>query len=161
MPIDKAALVRALIHDLETELALMARLAREAADAATHEENRPEGDKDMRSTEASYIAAGQAGRAKDLERARAALGALALRDGGEDVPVGVGMVVELRSKERQQLYFVVPEGGGRRLSVDGGTVVSTTPSSPLGAAMVGLLVGEEFEVETPQGLRTWEIVSVA
>ncbi len=37
----------------------MTKIAKDAAAAAAHEENKPENDKDMRSTEASYIARGR------------------------------------------------------------------------------------------------------
>jgi len=52
--------------------------AEDAREAATHEENRPENDKDMRSTEASYIARGMAERIADMERGLAKLSSLPL-----------------------------------------------------------------------------------
>ena len=67
--IDKRSVLAALKKALEEELERFTRRALDAAEAATHEENKPEGDKDMRSTEASYIARGQAERAKEIEAA--------------------------------------------------------------------------------------------
>src|SRR5687767_406927 len=67
--IDKQALVTALLAKLEAELANMTKAANTAREAATHEEAKPENDKDTRALEASYLAAGQAERVRDLEAA--------------------------------------------------------------------------------------------
>jgi transcription elongation GreA/GreB family factor len=46
------------------------------------------------------------------------------------------------------------------VTLDGFTVQSLNPSSPLGSALMGLSVGDEAEVESPQGVRVYEIVSL-
>ena len=55
-PIDKTQLLALLVERLTAELARVRGQAQREAEAATHEEARAEGDKDMRATEASYIA---------------------------------------------------------------------------------------------------------
>jgi transcription elongation GreA/GreB family factor len=45
----------------------------------------------------------------------------------------------------ESVYFVVPTGGGERLTVDGTDVLALTPQSPLGEAVVGRRVGDEIE----------------
>ena len=87
MAIDKRALLDALRARVSAELEASTRRARDAAEAATHEENRAEGDKDMRATEASYIARGQAERVHELESALTRLGSMPIKafaegDGG-------------------------------------------------------------------------------
>lgn len=156
----KRALVEALREQLEAEIATMTRLAREAAEAATHEENKPENDKDMRSTEASYVARGQADRARDLERAHALLGAMELKDLAGGAPIEGSALVELSHKKTRTIGFLVPAAGGRKVTVDGVEVQSITPSSPLGEALIGLAEGDEAEVPTPQGVKVYEIVRV-
>lgn len=159
--IDKRALVAALVAEITTELDTMARLAKDAADAATHEENKPENDKDMRSTEASYLARGQAGRVAELSAAVAQLQAMLVHAFGADEAIGVSAIVELESKNARTVCFVVPAGGGRKLRVGDLQVQTTTPTSPLGEAIVGLSAGDEAEVETPQGVREYRVVRVS
>jgi transcription elongation GreA/GreB family factor len=158
--IDKRTLVAALRAQISAEIEAMSRLAREAAEAATHEENKPENDKDMRSTEASYLARGQAERVRDLERAHALLGAMPLESFGPDRSIGASAIVELRIAGKTSRCFLVPAGGGLSATIDGVEIKSVTTSSPLGEALVGLLAGDEAEVPTPQGTKVYEIVSV-
>ena len=65
----KRALVDKLIASIKEEIERATKAARDAAEGATHVDNKPEGDKDMRSTEASYIARGQAELSFELPRA--------------------------------------------------------------------------------------------
>lgn len=153
---DKAALVAAIRAEIAAEIAEMTRLAKDAADAATHEENKPENDKDMRSTEASYLARGQAERVQQLEREHTLLGAVDLRAFAADEPIQTGAYVELRAGTQVTRCLLAPAGGGRKR--DGVQLVTTT--SPLGAALLELSVGDEAEVPTPQGVRVFEVVKV-
>ncbi len=152
---DKRAVVAAVRAEITAEIAEMARLAKDAADAATHEENKPENDKDMRSTEASYLARGQAERVHGLEREHALLGAMDLRSFA-DRPIAEGALVTLRRAKQTLRCLLSPAGGGRK-ALD---VQIVTVSSPLGAALVDLTVGDEAEVPSPQGPRSFEIVAV-
>lgn len=154
---DKQALIAAIRAEIAAESAEMTRLAKEAADAATHEENKPENDKDMRSTEASYLARGQADRVRELEREHAALGALDLRAFGEEDPIEAGAYIEIRAGKQITRCLLAPAGGGRKF----GGVQIVTASSPLGAALIGLSVGDEAEVPTPQGPRLYEIMKLS
>lgn len=159
----KRALVAAIVAQISDEIDTMARLAKDAAEAATHEENKPENDKDMRSTEASYLARGQAARVAELSAALAQLQSMELHDFGEGEAIGVSALVEVQSKTGRSTCFVVPAGGGRKVRLAGERdleVQTTTPTSPLGEALVGLSAGDEAEVETPQGVRTWTILRV-
>ncbi len=154
---DKHALIAAIRAEIAAEAAEMTRLAKEAAEAATHEENKPENDKDMRSTEASYLARGQADRVRELDREHAVLGSLALRAFGDDDPIEAGAYVELRAGKQVTRCLLAPAGGGRK----SGGVQIVTASSPLGAALIGLSVGDEAEVPTPQGPRVYEILKLS
>ena len=66
---DKQQLLAALVAQLDGQVDGMSRRAREAAASATHEESRPENDKDTRAIEESYLARGQAKRAAEAEAA--------------------------------------------------------------------------------------------
>ncbi|AKT40318.1 GreA/GreB family elongation factor [Chondromyces crocatus] len=157
---DKHAVIAALRARIAEEIATMTRLAVEAAEAASHEENKPENDKDMRSTEASYIARGQATRARDLERSHGLLGALMLREFKPGDGIELSALVELKSRGSLIRCLIVPTAGGERVTIDGVEVQAVTPTSPLGAALIGLAEGDDVEVRTPQGTKVYEVISV-
>lgn len=156
---DKKAVLAALRGSIEEELARSTRRALDAADAATHEENRAEGDKDMRATEASYIARGQAERVRSLEATLARLAGMELRD-VSTVQASALVEVEVGGGGETTTYFIVPAGGGARLVVGGVPVQTLATTSPLGAALLGLVEGDDAEVATPQGTRTYTVTAV-
>ena len=152
---DKKAVVAALRRSLEEELERFTSRAKDAAEAATHEENKPEGDKDMRSTEASYIAKGQADRAMEIEGALSKLSSMELLDFGPEDTIAVSALVDVMPGKTT--YFLVPVAGGAKLDVEGESILTLAITSPLGAALVSLQQGEDAEVQTPQGMRTYKI----
>ncbi len=160
--IDKTTVRNAVLATLQRELAVIRAAAEDAAEGATHEENRPEHDKDMRSTEASYLARGQAGRAQELSVAIATLEAMPIRAFGPDDKVSGSAVVNVEiDGDTPALFFVASAGGGVTVTVDGVTLQTITARSPVGAALLGKSVGDVAEVKTQQGMREYEIVSIA
>jgi transcription elongation GreA/GreB family factor len=163
--IDKRALLAALREELQAELARSTQRALDAAEAATHEENRAEGDKDMRSTEASYVARGQAERVREIEHALAKLGAMGVRDFADGDAIEASAIVEVEHeipKKTRTTYFLVTAGGGVRLKTpSGGELLTLATTSPLGAALLGLTAGDEAEVSTPQGTKSHTILRVS
>lgn len=159
--VDKAALLRAFVAQLTAELARAKAQAEDAAKGATHAENRAESIKDMRSTEASYVARGQAERTAKLEEALLHFSRLELRDFGSDDGVALTAVVDLGQRGSRTRYFLVPLAGGERIEHEGHTIQTLTPASPLGRAILGLRLGDEAEVESPQGTRVYELLSLA
>jgi hypothetical protein len=157
---DKQKLLQELRVRLEEERATTTRIALEAAAAVTHEDNKPENDKDMRSTEASYIARGQAERAREVERAIAMLASIYVRAFAPGDQIAATALVELLHGKSKLVCFVFPVAGGQRIRVGETDVQVVTPTSPLGKALMGLSEGEEAEVRTPQGTKVYEIASV-
>jgi transcription elongation GreA/GreB family factor len=161
--LDKKALLEALKARLEAELSRATKRAKDAADGATHEENRAEGDKDMRATEASYVARGQAGRASEIEESLVRVGALELLAFKPGARIAISALIELLHDDKQLHYFLVPAAGGERLAVGGVDVQTITPQSPLGRALLGLTEGDEAELPGRQAgepARVYEIVKV-
>jgi transcription elongation GreA/GreB family factor len=156
----KHELISALVGQIDEELVAMTRIAKEAAEAAAHEENRAEGNKDMRSTEASYIARGQAERALELERHRTRLVSLDLKELSSSSSIEAGAVIEVMHEGKRQTYLMLPVAGGRRATVGTVTVSTITPTSPLGSALLGLNEGDEAEVEANGRNKTYEVLSV-
>jgi transcription elongation GreA/GreB family factor len=160
--LDKNALLIAVRARIDAEIAEATRLAKDAAEGATHEENKPEGDKDMRSTEASYIARGQAERVRTLEGALKVLGAMPVKRFADGDAIQVSAIVELADGATTDRYFLVSAGGGMRVraSEDGPEVQTLAVQSPIGKALLGLSAGDETEIATPRGVRRYEVVSV-
>lgn len=138
----------------------MARFALEAAAAVTHEDNKPENDKDMRSTEASYLARGQAERARELERSLALLGSIPVRTFSSGDKIAATALVELLQGTSKLVCFLLPVAGGQRIRTDETDVQVVTPTSPLGKALMGLSEGDDAEVSTPQGTKVYEITNM-
>jgi transcription elongation GreA/GreB family factor len=144
MGVSKKALLEALrarvLADFEAAIASQ----RDAQEGATHEEARPENDKDTRAIEASYMARGLAKRVADLGEAASLLANLVVVKFGDDDRVAMSALVTVESEDGASTrYFVAPAGGGIKLSIDGVDVAVITPSAPLGQALIGRRTDDE------------------
>jgi transcription elongation GreA/GreB family factor len=153
--IDKAALKAELVGVLSAALDVARAAHASAVEGATNAEARPENDKDTRGLEQSYLARGQAQRVAELEAAVADTTALVLRDLRA---VAATALVTVEEDGSEVTFFVAPYGGG---SVLAGGVQVVTPSSPLGAALLGKCVDDEVAVRLPGRVRSLVIVAVA
>jgi transcription elongation GreA/GreB family factor len=153
-PTLKAELLALLAADLDT----LERAHRATTEGATHEEAKPENDKDTRALEQSYLARGQATRIEELRASIAGVTAMQVRD-FEARPVALGAVVTVEEEGEESTLLLAPGGGGARLA--GGTVQVVTPPSPLGRALLGKQAGDEAEVVVAGKTRTMQVVRVA
>lgn len=161
--IDKRAVLQAFKTRLEEELERATKRARDAAEGATHEENRAEGDKDMRATEASYVARGQAGRVAEMEEAVMRLGALELLDFEAGARIALSALVELEHNDKRLHYFLLPAAGGEKVRIFGLEIQGLTTQSPLGRVLLGLTEGDVAELPARgpgERSREYEVVSV-
>ena len=150
----KEALRAALVERLEADLAT-ARAAHEAAiEGATHEEARPENDKDTRGLEQSYLARGLAQRVAELEAAVAGVPAMTL---AKPARVSLGAVVTVEEDDEEARFFIAAHGGGVVLP---GDVTVITPTSPIGRALLGREVDDECEVAAGGKRRTLVVVKI-
>jgi transcription elongation GreA/GreB family factor len=155
---DKPALIRALCLQLEAEIARATESATRTREGATHEEAKPENDKDTRALEASYLARGQAQRVVDLQIALKHVKFMELRDFGADDAVDVSALVQLEADEETRWYFIAPAGGGNKLQLAATAVDVLTPQAPLGRALIGRYVGDEVTLAgAPGRKREWTI----
>lgn len=129
---------------------------------ATHEESRPENDKDTRALEASYLARGQAQRVIELERSLRLLDALEPRAFDGESAAALGALVDVEDEDgRATYFFIAPAGGGLELELADRRIRVVTPESPLGQTLIGRRSGDCVEVRTPRGVREYEIVSLS
>ena len=147
----KQSLKDELVEQLDGSLKTLERAHRASREAATHEEAKPENDKDTRALEQSYVARGQAIRIEELRTNIAELRTMPVHRLGEAQPASVGALVVVEENDQRFMIFLAPHGGGTALS--GGTVQVVTPKSPLGRALLGRRVGDECEAQVGGRLR--------
>jgi len=158
--IDKSEVRRRLVAALEQERDTVAAAQRSSQEGATHADNKPEGDKDMRSTEASYVARGQALRVRALEEDLARVVGMTLRVFEDAAPIALSAIVDVAADAGTSTVFVAPAGGGTRIDLGGKVVLVVTPASPLGRALVGARQGDDVEVQKGEVLEIVEVVEV-
>jgi transcription elongation GreA/GreB family factor len=156
----KRAFVAALLAKLEEELANMRRAAKDAREAATHEEAKPENDKDTRALEASYLAGAQAARVREIEGAIKGITSMPLLDlHGKPIQSSAVVTLEDEDEERTR-FFVAPFGGGINLTAGELAVQVVTPQSPRGQALLGRSEGDAIEVRGTRTVRARELTIV-
>jgi transcription elongation GreA/GreB family factor len=154
----KESLKRELLERLSSDLEAMERAHQATREGATHEEAKPENDKDTRALEQTYLARGQAARIEQLRGEVADVRSLALRELA-DAPAALGALVTVEEDGAESVLFLVPAGGGVRLG--GGAVQTITPRSPLGRALLGKRAGDEVDVVIAAKARALRVMRVA
>jgi transcription elongation GreA/GreB family factor len=157
---DKSALIRSIILQLERDLAMQTAAAHASKAEATDEESRSEDKYDMRSQSAAYLAAGQARLASDLLDAIAAWSALTPKDFGPGDAIAAGALVTLESKGRTSAYIMGPQSGGLEASDGTSTVTVVTAASPLGRQLFGRRAGDDVKISDRLGPVIHRVVSV-
>jgi transcription elongation GreA/GreB family factor len=106
------------------------------------------------------VARGLAERALRTEQALTLLSRLPLLDCRSTGTIVASALIELEHDGQRALYFLVPAAGGEHVTLGEQRIQTLTPTSPLGRALLGLGVGDEAEVESPQGPRFYEITDL-
>ena len=158
---NKRALVRKIIAQLDAELEGYAKSARSAHAEATDPQSKAENKYDTRGLEASYLAHGQSRQAMETAQARQQFEEMELRDFAPDEPIELGALVELESDGERTLYFIGPRAGGAEISHEKKTVLVITPHSPLGRQLIERKAGERLQHSIGGAPREFRIVSVA
>jgi len=147
MSLDKRLILDALLASLESDLKSLEAAAREAHEAATHDEGKAEDQYDTRGLEASYLAGAQAKRAGEIQKLIHLYRNLDLRNFSPTDHIAVTALVELESQGKKTLVFLVPTAGGNSLSIEGKTVQILSATSPLGEELIGRSLSKPSEVE--------------
>lgn len=157
---DKVKLLENIIEQLETELALITAAAKNTYEIATHEENKPENEYDTRGLEASYLAGAQAERVSEMKSAVFLLKSVKLKPFSDQDPIGYGALIEIAFDDKTKTIFFLPKAGGTQISFKNKVVSIVTPDSPLGEALLGLKVGDEFSIDAGKNQKYYEIISI-
>lgn len=155
----KQELLSGLIGKMKEEMHNLESAARANKDFATDQEFKAESKYDTRSLEAGYLASAELSRVEDLKLEIQMLEEVDLKVSSKSTEICIGSLVELRHKEQERTYFLIPTSGGTLLKVGDRAVLVVSVFSPLGDALLGLRAGEEFEVETPKETRTYKVLN--
>jgi len=158
----KKRLHKLIIERLSADLALFSDAAKNAHQAAIHEENAPDNKYDTLSLEASYIAQGQANRAQEIKSALHAYRTLELQRFDHASPIRLTALVRLEAADGEtRTVFIGPEEGGLKLELEGEEILVITPGSPLGQDLIGRRVGDEVNLGKNRARKDFEIVEVS
>ena len=156
----KSDILAALQQRIALDLEAITTSQQRTQEGATHEEARPESDKDTRATESSYLARGLAKRVSELRTALSKLATFPMRSFDSDDAIAVSALVVVEEDDAEHRYFVAPAGGGISLVVDDLPITVVTPASPLGRALIGQRADDEIDLATQRHRRELTIVSV-
>ena len=143
-PMDKTQFFDQLIQALRKEVLYAIKASQDAADYATDEESRAESKWDTQGLEASYLAAGQAGQARQWAEAVEVLQSnreILLGTKTEVLP-GALFTCDLGGSE--ETFFFSSVAGGQVINMDVKQVTVITAQSPLAGRLLGLKEGDSF-----------------
>lgn len=156
MKFNKDQILQNIIDYLQNEETIFLDAAKQAHEAATHEENVPTSKYETLALESSYIAQGQANRAAELRGDIQKLKSLKLEDFNNKTPLASGALVTINNEEaNEKLYFLSPCSGGVKISFKNQNITLITASSKIGEEIFGATVGDTFEINGHE----YEIVS--
>ena len=142
--IDKRTAFDLLRTRMETDLRNLMTSQTAVQQGAVHEEARQEDPKDTRAIEAQYLARGLAERVESMRDDVALLAGLELKEFGPDDAIALTALVGVEDDHGgEAIYLVVPCAGGETLEVDGRTIKTLTPGSPLGTTLLGCYADDE------------------
>lgn len=157
----KAPLRDAIVSQLRLELELQSRAANDSREEATSVESKSEGQYDMRSQEAAYLAEGQARLAAEIAESITVYQTLELPSFSNDSLVAIGALVTLEAQGRKGVYFLGPRSGGLEARAGDLAFVVVTPSSPLGRQLVGRRLGDIVQLPGRGGPIAHRITGIA
>ena len=158
---DKFLLQQQVLERLAENLLQAEQAAGAAHKTATHKENIAENKYDTLGLEAAYLATGQARRAEAIRQAMANWRQFRPRPfhASEGIQLG-GLVCLVDTDDKQQTFFLGPDGGSMKL-VSGDQVVQVISSdAPLGMAMLGKCEGDEVSIQVALIRQQFEVLRV-
>lgn len=140
--LNKEEILKALIDLLRREIDAAVAASRDAASYATDEEARAESKWDTQGLEASYLAAGQAGQAREWSLALQALDAQRAALTAPKDRVEIGAMVTVRTGVGEEAFFIVPAAGGQEVREGERLITTLTRQAPFTARLWGKVAGD-------------------
>ncbi|PIP88821.1 MAG: hypothetical protein COW01_09620 [Bdellovibrionales bacterium CG12_big_fil_rev_8_21_14_0_65_38_15] len=157
----KKKIIEELLLKVRTELSALESASKSAKAYVTDGDIKSDGKYDTRGIEAGYLAGAQEKRVEELKLELQMLEEIPIRDFSKGEEVGIGSLVDLTFKGQTRRYFIAPTAGGTMLNIDGTPILVISTFSPIGDAVFGTSLGEEFELETPQELRHYKVEAIS
>lgn len=159
--INKQELLLRIIELLSREAENLTNAAKTAHADATAPESKAENKYDTRGLEASYLAGAQAKMAAESLLNISSYKTIQLKEFTNKSKIALTAFIELESDDgSRNFYFLGPKGGGTIIEYDGMKVLLITPSSPLGAILLGREVGDCVKIGSGNNLKEYEIISI-
>jgi len=140
-----------------SELQALERVSAVTREEVTSDETRSEGKYDTRSTEASYLARGQAWRIASVRQLVAWLDALPDTPPESSVAC-IGSLVALEGDDME--FLLLGPVGGSKITINGIVLRLISPDSPVGAKIIGLQAGDDIEVRRPSGRAEFTVIEI-
>jgi transcription elongation GreA/GreB family factor len=153
----KKEILAQLKSAIEAEQTSLLMAGEATADYARDGDVKSDGKYDTRGIEAGYLAGAQLKRAEELKLELQMIEEMPVKDFSADEVVGLGALVEIEFKNVGRTYFICTTAGGTMLNINGLGILVISVFSPIGDAVLGLKVGDEFELETPQEVRVYKV----
>ncbi|AWB67278.1 transcription elongation factor GreAB [Saccharobesus litoralis] len=155
---NKQAIIKQLNLLLNQELEAAQLAADNAHKAAIDDESVAETQYDTLAIEAAYLAEGQSRRVDELKANLQSLQTLSISDFDDDTAIGLSALFKLEGQE--SWYYLLPVGGGNKLSYQQQSILVVTPHSPIGQAVMGQYVYDEVSILVAGKSQTLEIAQV-
>lgn len=144
---NKTQLLEKIIETLEALYQDAFNAAMRAYDTATDNENEAENKYDTLGLEAAYLAQGQSKRVIECEADLNTFKKFIKIESKANKNIQLGSLIFLIDNNDQPLIvFLGPAAGGVKININKEIITIITPSSPLGSALIGRFIDEEFEL---------------
>jgi len=157
----KRMIIEELKRRVQDELAVAQAASDNTASYARDGDVKSDGKYDTRGIEAGYLAGAQEKRVEELKLELQMLEELPLREFSRDEEVAIGALVGIELNGQTRHYFLSSTAGGTILQIENTPVLVISVFSPIGDAVMGQKLGDEFELETPQGTRVYLVKSIS
>lgn len=125
---------------------------------ATDSEMKADDKYDTRSIEAGYLAGAQKKRVEELELEIQLIDEVNLDHVNDKVAVGSLVTLNFNNQDRR--YFISSTSGGSMIKIKDEVVLVISAFSPIGSEVIGLKVGDSFEVEIKEQQREYEVTEI-
>ncbi len=159
--IEKEALLLSIIDKLREIHQLALDATQRAIEQATDKEAVARSKYETFGLEASYLAHGQAIRVSECEADIQAYRKLPVLIYNDKSMINQGALVTLLNQDGvESQFFIGPSAGGVKIIHKNIILSLITPFAPLGKAMIGLQIGDEFELDLAGKKQSYEIIDV-